>query len=400
MVVDPTTNGGADPITGQLYNETQALTFGGTITGGTFTLTFTNPTTSVSATTLPISWNSNPNTLDANIQKALNALPNVPANSVAISTIAPDLYVAPDSRLSVTGAISDLDIPTDLVMNGGGELLLAGDDTYRGNTLVNEGTLTVANGAALGSGASSEVQTVTLTGPVPNATKFTLTFNGASTMAIPYTGTAGDAASVQAALDELATIGGVGGWVTVTKAGNVFAITFDGNLAGFNQNQISAAISAGPGIISSATLTEGDGGTFVANNAAIQMEGGVTVSGVPLVIQGTAGPQSEVQSLTLSGAQTGAYTLGFNGQTTGSLAYNATADQVQTAVQGLSSVGAGNILVSQTGASGGVNETQELDFTGAAAGLTQFTLTFNGFTTARRSPLRAPPPIRPPFKTR
>lgn len=54
----------------------------------------------------------------------------------------------------------------------------------------------------------------------------------------------------------------------------------------------------------------------------------------------------EVQRATISGTPTGGnFTLTFNGQTTANIAYNATAAAVQTALQALSTVGAGNVTV-------------------------------------------------------
>jgi len=59
----------------------------------------------------------------------------------------------------------------------------------------------------------------------------------------------------------------------------------------------------------------------------------------------------EVQTVTITGAPTGGtFTLTFGAQTTSAIAYNATAAQVQTALQALSSVGASNALV--TGSAG------------------------------------------------
>ena len=51
--------------------------------------------------------------------------------------------------------------------------------------------------------------------------------------------------------------------------------------------------------------------------------------------------------LDVSGSSAGNFTLTFGGQTTGNIAYNASAATIQTAVQGLSSVGAGNATVTQ-----------------------------------------------------
>lgn len=60
----------------------------------------------------------------------------------------------------------------------------------------------------------------------------------------------------------------------------------------------------------------------------------------------------EVQTVTITGSPTGGnFTLTFSGQTTGNIAYNATATQVQTALAALSTVGAGNVEVA--GSAGG-----------------------------------------------
>jgi hypothetical protein len=53
-----------------------------------------------------------------------------------------------------------------------------------------------------------------------------------------------------------------------------------------------------------------------------------------------------VQQVQLTGAPTGGtFTLSFSGQTTAAIAYNASAATVQAALQGLSSIGSGNVLV-------------------------------------------------------
>lgn len=61
---------------------------------------------------------------------------------------------------------------------------------------------------------------------------------------------------------------------------------------------------------------------------------------------------SEVQTLTIGGSPTGGtFTVTFAGQTTAAIAYNAAASAVQTALQALSTIGAGNVAV--TGSAGG-----------------------------------------------
>lgn len=65
-----------------------------------------------------------------------------------------------------------------------------------------------------------------------------------------------------------------------------------------------------------------------------------------------AGGTDEVQTVTVTGVPTGGtFTLTYSGQTTGAIAYNATATAVQTALTALSNVGAGNVEV--TGSAGG-----------------------------------------------
>jgi len=58
---------------------------------------------------------------------------------------------------------------------------------------------------------------------------------------------------------------------------------------------------------------------------------------------------NEEQSITISGSPTGGdYTLSFMGQTTAAIAYNANAAAVETALEGLSTIGANNVTVTGT----------------------------------------------------
>jgi hypothetical protein len=62
--------------------------------------------------------------------------------------------------------------------------------------------------------------------------------------------------------------------------------------------------------------------------------------------------KNEIQDVTISGAPTGgSFTLTFDGQTTGAIAYNATAADVQSALEALSNIGVGDVAV--TGNAGG-----------------------------------------------
>lgn len=75
-----------------------------------------------------------------------------------------------------------------------------------------------------------------------------------------------------------------------------------------------------------------------------------------------ASPVNEVQTVTISGSPTGGtFTLTFRGQTTGTIAYNATAATVQTALEALPSINPGNVTV-----------------TGGPGPATPYTVTFTG----------------------
>jgi RHS repeat-associated protein len=89
-----------------------------------------------------------------------------------------------------------------------------------------------------------------------------------------------------------------------------------------------------------------------------------------------------VQTMKLTGSPTGGtVTLSFGGDSTGSLAYNASASAVQAALTGLTSVGSGNAVV--TDAPGGG---WEVRFAGALAGKWQANLTATSSLTGGTSP--------------
>ncbi len=215
-----------------------------------------------------------------------------------------------------------------------GELDLDGIDSYRGNTYVQQGILTIGNSQALGAGASPGMQTVTINGNTGGT--FTLTFNGQTTASLPGTATA---QQVQTALNALSSVGGTGIVVTVSVLKNVYTVTFGGSADGFKVNQMTTA-GAGGALPTVATISDGGGATYVFNGAQLQMAGNVTVANEPLVVQGTGSNlEPTEQTITLGGATTGNFSLTFNGKTTtASLAVGATAAQVAEAFNGVSAV--------------------------------------------------------------
>lgn len=84
--------------------------------------------------------------------------------------------------------------------------------------------------------------------------------------------------------------------------------------------------------------------------------------------------ENEVQTLTQTGATAGTFTLTFDGQTTGAIAFNASAAAVGTALEALSNIGVGDVVVS-----GGPLGTSAVTvgFAGALASRDVATLTAN-----------------------
>jgi len=162
------------------------------------------------------------------------------------------------SRLTVFGVIDDAGnfasaSGSDITFTGGGALSLFGANTYRGNTNIQQGIVTIENGQALGTTGVQEVQTVTIPSTV---TSWNLTFNGQTTTP-DFAANATDA-EIQAALMRLTSINGstsgsdvnrVGGTATVTHVGNVYRITFGGTLTGFQQPLLVANTVMGTGVI-------------------------------------------------------------------------------------------------------------------------------------------------------
>jgi hypothetical protein len=92
------------------------------------------------------------------------------------------------------------------------------------------------------------------------------------------------------------------------------------------------------------------------------------------LLMGHGQATNEVQTVTITGSPTGGtFTLTFRGATTSGIAYNAAASTVQTALQGLSTIGSGNATVS--GSAGGP---YSVTFASALAATAVDELTANG----------------------
>ena len=209
-------------------------------------------------------------------------------------------------------------------------------------------------------GKDDEVQRVGYTGGWIMGGSFTLTLDGQTTVAIVYNATA---AQVQAALESLSTVGTGNVLVTTTQDGSFtkeWQLQFTGTLAGTDVAQTTV------------------------DSSSIQMMG--TPSDIELTdTQGGGTGRDEVQVVTLSNATDGTFRLALDGYVTASLAYNATAAQVDAALEALNSVdqvtvtgnAGGPWTVTFGGTQAGTNVARmDGDVADAAAGTLQRTLSF------------------------
>ena len=159
---------------------------------------------------------------------------------------------------------------------------------------------------------------------VPTGGTFTLRYAGQTTADIPYNATA---AQLDTALEALSTIGA--GNVTVTSpnaTGAPWTVVFGGSLDTTNLSQLTA------------NSTNVDGTSQLVSTQT--------------TIVSTSDTQPHMtQTVTLTGASAGTYTLTFLGQTTAPIAFNALASAVQSAIGALVNVGSANVGV--TGSAGG-----------------------------------------------
>ncbi|MFO0936551.1 MAG: hypothetical protein U0798_08580 [Gemmataceae bacterium] len=121
-------------------------------------------------------------------------------------------WVLTGNTLTIASSISDptpLPVPTPRLRKADlGTVVLQNADAYSGKTVVDQGVLRFQNPLSLGT-TRNEVQTIS---NFLSSGTYTLTFNGATTAPLQANATT---AQVQAALNGLPSISGVGGTVTV-----------------------------------------------------------------------------------------------------------------------------------------------------------------------------------------
>ncbi len=188
----------------------------------------------------------------------------------------------------------------------------------------------------LGSG-TDEVQAVEIDDDVSGGT-FTLSFGGYTTGTIARNAST---AVVEAALEALTSIGL--GNVAVTGAAPIWIVTFGADLGD-----------------SDVALITGDG-SLLSGGSTVDVELAETVAGVDAV--------NEIQELEATTALTvGVYTITLLGETTQNISFDATAIEVEMALESLDGVAVGEASVVDSGTWPAINETLTVTFTGGLAG--------------------------------
>ena len=221
------------------------------------------------------------------------------SNPVVVTAVSTINAVLAANAFTFSGNISGTGA---LTKTGVGNVVFTTADTYIGATTITGGTLTLSGGgtllgtsAIIVSNASTltpptttfitpspagvnAVQTLTSSAAASPGGTFTLTFNGATTGAIQWSGTALTLTSnIQNALNLLLTIGS-GNSVVTSVSGTVFRITLQNGLGGaavptmtFNASGRAAGTIAS--LVTSTTgvtaQTLGVGGTLTLDNTAV-----------------------------------------------------------------------------------------------------------------------------------
>jgi hypothetical protein len=269
-------------------SEIQKLTFGGTITGGSFRLNYGG-----NLTTGTISWSSNPTNLATNIRTALNGI--FGAGNTAVEVMTPTEY-----RILFTGSLANANL-----------------EQLQPASIALSGTAPTVASSTLMQGAGNEVQKVTISHP-GGAGSVRMSYAGTAASAplvAPYTGLT--ATAVQNHLNSIPNLNGAP--MVLGAAGGPFTVILRNNLAGIDLLPIGTTTT---GATSATVATVANGGSV-----------------------------DEMQQLTFdAGVSGGTFRLEWDayGLSTGDIAWHADpsvlAGDIQTALDLL--LGAGNTSVS------------------------------------------------------
>jgi len=344
-------------------NERQSLTLGPNTTGGTFTLRWTTA-------------------LGRGVITAGSS------TIASVTAVAPTISTPVRGRIRVGDTIVGSGIPPGTTITAVGTTTLAmsnpatsGFETPQSLT-ISEVTSPIAFDAPAG-GVEAAVEAL----PDVGADSISVTKPGALQWMVEFDGAYADSNVAQ-----LATVA-TGLAVDSGSPTATMSTRLEGGVA---SERCSIAAQCKPGVTTPVTapggmlsapqgvaLNQVTGDVYVTNAALQRVEqyedDGTWVRswGRDIVQTGRPGdspPASAVQTLTVD-ASAGTFTLTFRGQTTAALAFNVSAGSLQTALQGLGTIGAGNVLVTPAGATGG------------AGGGTPYGITFAGALANTPQPL-------------
>ena len=188
----------------------------------------------------------------------------------------------------------------------------------------------------------SQVQTLSYSA-TPTSGNFTLEFLGEKTTSISYDATA---ATIQAALELLTTIG----------AGNI--------------------VCAGGALNSADVTVTFQNALAITNHSLIEPDftGATSTLAATVTTTGSSG-NNETQEIDLiGGASGGTFTITYSGVTSGTIAYNASASNVDAALEAMSNIGSGDVTCSGGSLPG---TAVSVEFTGALAKTNVPTMTIN-----------------------
>ena len=395
-------------------NAVETLNFGGTPSGGTFTLAFGNQTT------LPITYSTTATTLQANILNALSALTSISAvggigtNSVNVAvggtataatvTFQNALGGEPQTAISAVGSLLPLAAtisvaPTTTVGAASSSNLTAVSAVSATSVNItfqngDGGGVTLSTLGAIGTATNAQQQIVF---PALTSTSgaFELVFAGSTTGPISYSTTAATLQSnITNALTAIASIGSGNVSTSVSGSPQVATVTFTGTLAGAPQSTLTV-LSAVNSLTLPANTTGGAftltfGGATTApiaySSVLTSLQSSiVTGLGTLSTVAGTTAV-NDVQTVNFSSnAVTGTFTLvytsGASSQTTAPITYSSTAATLQqniaialnglTLINSVAGVGTSSVNV----AVGGTNTAATITFQNALGGAPQSLLT-------------------------
>jgi len=330
-------------------DEVQTITFYGSPTTGTFTATFNGFTTPALAY----------NVSAADLQTALRNLASIGATGVTVSGSAGGPYTVTFAGTLANTAVSMITIDASGYM--GGTIYGATATTTPGVDGVNE----VQYISQMNSGATNETMTIEKTGTVSGGT-FKLVYSGTNTSNIAYD------AKLWEIIEALETA------VETDEGSSYLGPYFAPWNEAYANLTISECIATGGAAACAIQFIGSKGGANIST-ADYSIDGALLTGGGSYSFPGSSSQAGSIGSGSL--ANTSTFTLSFGGQTTSALTLTGTftgftsptVAQVQSALEGLSTIGTGNVLVTalstpSSGSSGNSRGLFRVEFIGALAG--------------------------------